>query len=313
MISVKNLTRKYGDFTAVNSVSFDIPKGQIIGLLGHNGAGKTTTLKMMTGYLEPTAGKVVVDGQDIAEDRIAVQQKIGYLPEQSPLYADMTVWQYLEYVARLRGIHEDRQVDAIKMAVTATDIGSKAANRIDTLSKGFRQRVGVAQAIIHRPEILILDEPTNGLDPTQILAMRRLIKDLAKDATVIISTHIMQEVEAVCDRALIVLNGKLVVDSSLEDLQNVNNITLAVNQPYEVVRPVVDGVSGIEGSEHIETTDGVSHLRLTLDSDEKSDLTPVVARAVFEKGWDLYHIHREHRNLETVFKEVNRSQGGVHV
>lgn len=312
MISVKNLTRKYGSVTAVESVSFQIPKGQIVGLLGHNGAGKTTTLKMITGYLEPTSGDILIDGHDITADRLSVQQKIGYLSEQSPLYPDMTVWQYLLYVAKLRGIPEAEQIKAIKEAAFATDILDRIGDTIDTLSKGYRQRVGVAQAIIHKPEILILDEPTNGLDPTQIQAMRELIKSLAKNATVIISTHIMQEVEAVCDRVLIVLKGKLVVDATLADLQRMNNITLGVRGSFEEIKSTIASLPGITGVEYVETHDGIVQCRL-ITEDEGTGITPKVAKAVFEKGFELHHIHREHRNLEAVFKEVNKRVGGAHV
>lgn len=312
MIVVKNLTRKYGDFTAVNSISFEIPKGEIIGLLGHNGAGKTTTLKMLTGYLEPTAGSVVIDDLDICDHRLEVQRKIGYLSESSPLYPEMTVYQYLDYVAQLRDIPDSRRPEAIKDAIRATDLAAKAAETIDTLSKGYKQRVGVAQAIIHKPEILLLDEPTNGLDPTQIFAMRSLIKELAVDSTVIISTHIMQEVEAICDRVLIVLNGKLAVDSKLEDLQRANNITLTLKQELNEVRSLISSVSGVTEVEAFDQADGLNHFRIKT-ADENQEITPHIARKVFEKGWDLYHIHREHRNLESVFKEVNRSGGAAHV
>lgn len=310
MIRVKALTRKYGNFTAVNAVSFEIPKGQIIGLLGHNGAGKTTTLKVLTGYLEPTEGQVFIDDLDITEHGFDVQKKIGYLSEASPLYPEMTIWQYLDYVAQLRGIPESQRVQAIKDAIQSTDLGDKALSPIDTLSKGYRQRVGVAQAIIHKPEILILDEPTNGLDPTQILAMRQLIKNLAKNATVIISTHIMQEVEAICDRVLIILQGKLVVDSTLEELQNIKNITLAVNQPLESLKPALQAIQGIHKVESMDSHDGLSHYRLHIAQGDVSALTPIVAKAIVEKGWELHQIQREHRNLESVFKEVNRNHGG---
>ena len=176
VIEVQNLSRNYGSFTAVNGISFRIPKGQIIGLLGHNGAGKTTTLKVLTGYLEATSGTVKVAGMDVKTHRLEIQDKIGYLPENSPLYPEMTVLEYLQYVVRMRGLADGQQAGAIRDAIRATNLGSKASEKIETLSKGYRQRVGVAQAIIHKPEILILDEPTNGLDPTQILAMRQLIR-----------------------------------------------------------------------------------------------------------------------------------------
>jgi ABC-2 type transport system ATP-binding protein len=309
MIHVKNLTRQYGDFTAVKSISFDIPKGQIVGLLGHNGAGKTTTIKILTGYLEPTAGEVTIDGLDILESRLEIQKKIGYLSESSPLYPDMGVWEYLEYVANLRGIPSQDQFSAIKKALKATDLIEKAKVSIDTLSKGYRQRVGVAQAILHDPEILILDEPTNGLDPTQILAMRTLIKNLAKTATVIISTHIMQEVEAICDRVLIILNGQLAVDSSLSNLQNVKNITFSVDQPFQNIKDALSQIESAKTLELLGRTDNISQCRLLLEEDHPL-LAPKIARTIVEKGWNLYHMQKEHRNLETVFRDVNRPLGG---
>ncbi len=307
MISVQNLTRKYGDFTAVRSVSFEIPRGQIVGLLGHNGAGKTTTLKMITGYLEPTEGRVLIGGIDIQQDRLRVQEKIGYLSEQSSLYPEMSVWQYLDYVAQLRGIPEDRRMQAVRDAVVATDLQPKVGAPIHTLSKGYRQRVGVAQAIVHKPEILVLDEPTNGLDPTQILAMRNLIKDLSKSTTVIISTHIMQEVEAICDRVLIVLNGKLALDASMAELQKGSMLHLSVNRKFADVSSMIKGISDVSHVEESGVAQGdVHHYLLQTENAAMEKVASVVAKRVVEQGWDLYRIHHEHRDLETVFKEVNR-------
>lgn len=306
MITVQNLTRKYGDFTAVRSISFEIPRGQIVGLLGHNGAGKTTTLKMLTGYLEPTEGRVLIAGLDIQEERLRVQEKIGYLSEQSSLYPEMSVWQYLEYVADLRGIPEEKRTQAVRDAVIATDLQPKISAPIHTLSKGYRQRVGVAQAIVHKPEILVLDEPTNGLDPTQIQSMRKLIKDLSRSTTVIISTHIMQEVEAICDRVLIILNGKLALDATLEELQKGNTLHLSVNQGIAAVTGLLKGISDITNIEAVDSHGEVHHYLLQTSNDREKSAA-LVAKKVAEQGWDLYRLHHEHRNLETVFKEVNRT------
>ncbi|MCI5121887.1 MAG: ABC transporter ATP-binding protein, partial [Candidatus Electrothrix sp. AUS4] len=187
MIKVEHLTRKYGDFTAVDKVSFEIGQGEIVGLLGHNGAGKTTIMKMMTGYLEPTEGSIIVDGLDVGKDRRKIQKKIGYLPENCPVYPEMTVLDYLEYSATLHGVAAQDRPALIREAVARTALEAKATKQLATLSRGYRQRTGVAQAILHKPDILILDEPTNGLDPTQIQHMRTLIADLAKTSTVIIS------------------------------------------------------------------------------------------------------------------------------
>ena len=307
MIEVTNLTRKYGSFTAVDSVSFSIPKGQIVGLLGHNGAGKTTTLRMLTGYLEPTSGTVSICGYDVNKNMDEIQEKLGYLSEQSSLYPEMPVWQYLQYVAQLRGIAQSEQEEAIRAAIIATDLGSKSGEFISTLSKGYRQRVGVAQAIIHKPEILVLDEPTNGLDPTQIQLMRTLIKNLAKTSTVILSTHIMQEVEAICDRVLIILNGKVAIDSSLSDLQHNNNITLSVKQELEQVKEALNEISAVKNiSPNKLNNSGIHTYSIEVEA-VPSDLAPTIARKIFDKGWDLYSIDSEFTDLETVFKELNSS------
>ena len=193
---------------------------------------------MITGYLEPDDGEVTIGNLSIGKDTLEIQNKLGYLSEQSPLYPEMSVWQYLQYVAKLRGIPAEQQPQAVQQAIKDTDIAKKASSYIHTLSKGYRQRVGVAQAIIHKPEILILDEPTSGLDPSQIIAMRDLIKELSKSSTVILSTHIMQEVEAICDRVVIILNGRLALDETLVNLQTQNSIHLSVNQNLEEVQNI---------------------------------------------------------------------------
>ena len=208
MIRVDALTRTYGDLTAVDQVSFEIGTGEIVGLLGHNGAGKTTIMKMLTGYLEPTGGSIEIDGLDINTERQAVQQRIGYLPENDPLYYEMTVIDYLDYAATLHGVPDAERFDRIREAIVKTELSSRATDTIGTLSRGFCQRVGVAQAILHHPRLLILDEPTNGLDPTQVQHMRDLIRVLAEHATVILSTHILQEVQAVCSRVIIIHDGR---------------------------------------------------------------------------------------------------------
>ncbi len=194
MIQVEEITRNYGDFVAVDGVSFEISRGEIVGFLGHNGAGKTTVMKMLTGFLEPTSGTIRVDGLDIEESRSEVQEKIGYLPENCPVYPEMTVIDCLEFAAELHGVAQSSRLELVRKAIEDTDLVAKAAQPINTLSRGYRQRVGVAQAILHAPQILILDEPTSGLDPFQIRHMRDLIKRLAETSTVIHSTHILQEV-----------------------------------------------------------------------------------------------------------------------
>ncbi len=310
MIAVRNLTRNYGSFTAVNSVSFEIPKGQIVGLLGHNGAGKTTTLKMLTGFLEPSSGQVHIDGIDMTSDPLTIQKKIGYLSEQSPLYPEMTVWQYLYYVAEMRGIPASDIPNAVRDAILDTDLVPKAQELITTLSRGYQQRVGVAQAIIHRPEILVLDEPTNGLDPTQIQAMRQLILNLAKKATVILSTHILQEVTAICDRVIIIMHGRKVVDDTLAALQKDNSIQIELREGQDEVRALLSKVSGVQDIDSAKLHNGLHSYSVKIDGDVAS-IAPAIAKKIVTQGWDLYSLHAESRNLEAVFNDLNRGGKGV--
>ncbi len=245
MIEIQGLSRSYGDLRAVDDVSFEIGRGEVVGLLGHNGAGKTTIMKMLTGFLEPDAGEIRIDGLDIATQRRAVQGRIGYLPENCPLYPEMTVIDYLDHQAALHGVGPDDRPAAIRGALERTELTAKATATIATLSRGYRQRVGVAQAILHGPAVLILDEPTNGLDPSQIQHMRDLIRDLAETATLIISTHILQEVEAVCDRVLILRAGRLALDQRLADLRAGSRLLLTLDRPPAEVGPLLAGLAGV--------------------------------------------------------------------
>lgn len=309
MIRVENLTRKYGTFTAVDRVSFEIGEGEIVGLLGHNGAGKTTIMKVLTGYLEPSGGSVLVDGHDVHDDRGAVQERMGYLPENCPLYTDMTVIEYLDYAAELHGVCEADRPAALKRAIEATELQEKITAPIRTLSRGYRQRVGVAQAILHSPKIIILDEPTNGLDPSQIKHMRSLITELAKSATVIISTHILQEVQAICSRVIIINRGEVALDSSLSDLQAERRLRVVSAGKKGDVEGALKKISGIEGVESLtdETHPDANTLVLKLNGAAVNDVAPKVARAVLDKGADLIALHTEERDLESVFAEISVS------
>ncbi len=308
MIEVQGLTRKYGEFVAVDNVSFSISSGEIVGLLGHNGAGKTTVMRMLTGYLEPSAGAAWIGGMEISEKRLEIQQKIGYLPENSPLYPDMTVLQYLEYVASLRAILDAERVSAIKGVVVKTALADKALDPISTLSKGYKQRLAVAQAIIHNPEILILDEPTSGLDPTQILEMRSIIKALSKKATVILSTHILQEIEAVCDRVIIMVQGRIGVDANLNELQQSNRLVLLVKNPSDDVPTTLGRVPGVKASHATQTGSEGRRYVIELNEDPET-VAPRVANTAVERGWELYGLSEEKRTLEAVFREVNNEEG----
>ena len=242
MIEADHLTRRYGDFIAVEDVSFRIEPGEIVGLLGHNGAGKTTIMKMLTGALEPSSGAVRVNGKALERSPQAVQRQLGYLPETVPLYPELAVVDYLAYVAQLRQV--DDLAGAVARAVVATGLGDKALDPIATLSRGYKQRVGVAQAILHRPLFLILDEPTNGLDPGQTQHMRELVRNLAESATVILSTHIMQEVGAVCDRVLMLRDGRLALDERLDDLQATSRLNLRTDSRADIGK--LDGARAIQ-------------------------------------------------------------------
>ncbi|MCI5065307.1 ABC transporter ATP-binding protein [bacterium] len=311
MITAQNLSRNYGDFVAVDQVSFVIPRGSVVGLLGHNGAGKTTIMKMLTGYLEPSSGSAQVDTLDTAQHRLEVQQKIGYLPENSPIYPEMTVIDYLAYVAELRDIPESKKDEVLRRAIQRTQLEPKATSLISTLSRGYRQRVGVAQAVLHEPEILILDEPTNGLDPAQIQEMRSLIRELSERSTVILSTHILQEVEAVCDRVLVISQGKLVLDASLEELSEKNQYLLETDAPLVKVQSALAGIPSVKEIRQVTQEAGKSSsvsspalYQLSL-SDDTTVSPAEITKTFIEKGENLYGFRKEERNLETVFREVS--------
>ncbi len=302
MIDVEGVTRRFGDFTAVAKVDFKIAAGEIVGLLGHNGAGKTTLMKMITGYLAPSAGTIRVDGVSVSEDPRHAQARIGYLPENCPLYPEMTVVEYLDFQAGLHGVPAGKRRAALRRAIRLTELEAKALAPIRTLSRGYRQRVGVAQAILHEPRILILDEPTNGLDPNQILHMRRLIRDLAREATVIVSTHILQEVEAVCERVIILNAGRKVVDARLDELRRSRGLELVVDRPPEALTPVLAGLDGVGEVKLLDATEGRYRYRL----DAAPDLAPAVAGAVQQAGFALHGLCPERRDLESLFAEVTR-------
>lgn len=312
MIKITGLCRNYDSFRAVDNVSFDIGKGEIIGLLGHNGAGKTTIMKMLTGFLEPSEGDILIDGMNIDENRSEIQGKIGYLPENCPVYPEMILIDFLEYAAELSGITGQEKLNAVKEVIKKTALTEKATQSINTLSRGYRQRVGVAQAILHSPEILILDEPTNGLDPTQILHMRELIAELGKTATVIVSTHILQEVEAVCERVLIMRNGKLAVDAKLGDLQNSQSIQLKTDCPPDKLKNQLQDQSGLAQINHSTLADQQYQYRLDLVEKNREPIQKFIAGIVnklSQGGINIFAIYPEQQNLESIFRQVNSMPG----
>jgi len=309
MIKVERLSRSYDRFRAVAEVSFAIGRGEVVGLLGHNGAGKTTIMKMLTGFLEPSSGSILIDGKDIEEQRQAIQALIGYLPENCPLYPEMTVIDYLDYQAGLHGVPAAQRPGLIRHAIARTWLEAKALEPIATLSRGYRQRVGVAQAILHRPRLLILDEPTNGLDPAQIQQMRTLIRDLAQEATIILSTHILQEVQAVCDRVLILRAGALVVDARLADLNSARQLSLVVDRSPAEVELALQGIPLIQAIRHRPAAQGRHEYLLDLDlaapANDAQAVAPQVAQAVARQGFQLFALQPRARDLESVFRDLD--------
>ena len=308
MIKLEGVTRTYGNFKAVDDVSITIKSGEIVGLLGHNGAGKTTIMKMITGFLEPTAGTITVNGKDIGRDRQAIQKEIGYLPENCPVYPEMTVVEYLDYMASLHGLSEKERAPLVVSAVDRTALKDKAFQTIATLSRGYRQRTGVAQAILHEPDILILDEPTNGFDPTQIQHMRTLITELARSSTVIVSTHVLQEVQAICDRVIILKNGKTALDARLDELQTEGRLLLQLGDKEADPKPLIEScrgvasAAGVGGSRPFNT--GSNCAVTVADGADRRQVAADIAHSLHENGYRIHGMQFEARNLEKVFAEI---------
>jgi len=323
MIDVQDVRKSYGQVQALRGVSFHVDDGEIIGLLGPNGAGKTTMMKILTGYLQPDEGQVTVDGLDVLTDTLRVQQRIGYLPENAPLYPEMSVQAYLKMMAELRQLPAEAQPaplppeqaddgdtgllggmsagPALSAAIRAAGLEDHMARPIGQLSKGYRQRVGLAQAILHQPKLLILDEPTIGLDPTQIVEVRGLIQRLARDSTVLLSTHILSEVEAVCGRVIILLNGEIKADARLADLAGTSDVVLVLGAGDAGVVQALQTLSGVRAVEASTTADGYQY---RIRGSDGMDLRPAVYELARSKDWPLRELRRDVRTLETVFNEL---------
>ena len=306
MIKVNGICKAYGSILALEDVSFQVDAGEVVGLLGPNGAGKTTLKKVLTGYLQPDEGEVLIDDLDVLTDTLAVQERIGYLPENAPLYPEMSVQAHLKMMADLRRIPASDRPVLLSRAVRATALEDHLTRPISELSKGFRQRVGLAQTILHEPKLLILDEPTVGLDPTQIIEVRHLIRRLAERSTVLLSTHILSEVEAVCDRVIILLNGEVMVDARLSELSSQAATILVLQQGANNVSDELRTLSGVHKVDHHLTVDGVEYRIL---GGEQNDLRPAVFDLARLNNWPLQELRREVRTLETVFNELV-SEGG---
>jgi len=304
MIVASHLTRRFGRTTAVSNVSFTIGDREIVGLLGPNGAGKTTIMRMLSGYLEPTTGSVTVSGENLGQNAYAIQRQLGYLPENLPAYTEMQVADYLEYAATVRGTEKSARMRSVREALLSTDLVDLALQRIGKLSRGQKQRVGVAQAILGRPQYLILDEPTNGLDPQQTEQMRELITHLARRATVILSTHIMQEVEAVCDRVLILRNGQLALDQPLEELRHRGELHLRTDARAGLAAQLGE-LPAVAEVEALEDSGGIAAFRLHLaEGADNEEAAGQVFQCVARAGAKLYQLEAATRQLEEVFREV---------
>lgn len=312
MIEVKNLTKDYGATRAIENVSFTVPTGQVMGFLGPNGAGKTTTMKIITGFMPPTDGQVLVDSLDAIEHSLEVRRKIGYLPENTPLYTDMDVVGYLTFVQRLRGLPRSEHEARTRRMIELCGLGEMLKKDIGELSKGYRQRVGVAQAMIHDPEILILDEPTVGLDPNQIVEIRDLIKELGRAKTLILCTHILPEVDATCDRVLIINWGKIVADGTPATLRAAasghDRLTVEIKGPPDQVRSALEALPGAarvakaDGADAEPVTAGCG--RFVVESPAGKDLREMVFAMVRDRQWILLEMHREATRLEDVFRQL---------
>ena len=303
MIELQNLSKSYGNVEALRGVSTSIESGEVVGLLGPNGAGKSTAMKVLVGFLLPTGGSARIDGIDVVEDPLAVQQRIGYLPENAPVYSDMLVQEHLQFMADMRGLDVATGRRRIVEAVQRCNIGSVLTRTIGHLSKGFRQRVGLAAAILHDPKILILDEPTTGLDPNQIVELRELIEEMGKTKTVILSTHILPEVEASCSRAVILIDGKIRADGRLEELTRSKSqlVSVALPDPGEAAR-LFEGLSGVARVDHVGHDDRFHTFRLHLEADQ--DVGVTVSEAARQRGWPLRELRRDDKTLEQVFREL---------
>jgi ABC-2 type transport system ATP-binding protein len=308
MIRVENLTKDYGSFRAVDKVTFNVRKGEVLGFLGPNGAGKSTTMKMLTCFLAPSGGRAEVAGHDVYDHSLEVRRRLGYLPEDTPLYRDITMLEYLEFAAEMRAMSPSKSASRIKEVGGRCGLSDVAGKLVGELSKGFRQRLGLAQAILHDPDILILDEPTSGLDPNQIVEIRGLIRELGQEKTVILSTHILPEVQATCSRILIISGGKLVADDTPEALrarEKGSRYRVVVESNGVVQEAIRDKLASIDGVAHCEraATEAGAHA-FTVDAGTASDLRGTLFRAAVDNHWPLLELVRESVSLEDVFHNL---------
>ncbi|RNI27415.1 gliding motility-associated ABC transporter ATP-binding subunit GldA [Rufibacter immobilis] len=302
-IEIRDLTKVYGPQAAVDHVSFTVNTGEIVGFLGPNGAGKSTTMKIATCYLPPSSGTVLVNGHDVLEEPKEVRRQVGYLPEHNPLYLDMYVREYLHFVGKLHGLGSSQVKARTEEMISLCGLTRERHKKIGALSKGYRQRVGLAQALIHDPQVLILDEPTTGLDPNQIVEIRQLIKEVGQAKTVLFSTHIMQEVSALCDRVLIINQGKLVADSPVAELKTMGRQDTRILAEFEADINT-DLLLSLPGVQRVEPA---GPLKYRIIASAKTDLRSAIFRLAGEQGWPLVGLQQEENSLEKLFQELTKA------
>jgi gliding motility-associated transport system ATP-binding protein len=310
VIEVQGLTKRYGRTTAVEDLNFTVPKGEILGFLGPNGAGKTTTMRILTCYLPPTLGKVTVAGYDVMEQPLEVKKRVGYLPETPPLYTDMRVSEMLAFAARIKGVPRNQVQQRLEIAAEKAAITDVLQKIVGHLSKGYRQRVGLAAALIHEPEVLILDEPTAGLDPKQIIETRKLIQGLAGNHTIILSTHILPEAANTCDRVMIINRGKLVAEDTPENLtarmQGFESMKLLVEGPAEQIQEALGRIAGVNHVAHLPAPEG--RLEFTVETAPGHDARRDLSRAIVESGWGLLELRPMGMSLEEIFLKLTTKE-----
>jgi len=310
-IVVESLCKQFGAFTAVDNVSFDVNHGEVLGFLGPNGAGKSTTMKMITGFLAPSSGQIRVDGLDVGRHAKAIKQRIGYLPEGAPAYGDMTVTGFLNFIAAIRGYRGTEKQDRVQSAIQKINLGSVIHKPIETLSKGFKRRVGMAQAILHDPPILIMDEPTDGLDPNQKHEVRELIREMAQDKAILISTHILEEVNAICDRAVIIAQGRLVFDGTPQKLE-------AMSRQHNAVTITFAGGLPDTAEQRLHALDDVAEViceraldRLMVMPGGGVSIAGQVNRLVRDAGWEIEEVYVTTGQLDEVFRRITMQSGSA--
>ncbi|MBO7582265.1 MAG: ABC transporter ATP-binding protein [Treponema sp.] len=307
MIEVSHVSRNFGTFRAVNDVSFSIPTGQIVGLLGPNGAGKTTTMRMITGFLAPSDGQIFIDGEDITKAPVESKKKIGYMPESAQLYGEMIVEDYLKYIAQMHGENAEEKVPALCKECGLKEVMSK---NISELSRGNRQRVSLAHALMHDPEILILDEPTSGLDPNQVEDVRAIIREIGKTRTVIISTHILSEVETLCSRAIIISGGKVVADSSIENLKNSIGSSTTVFVEFDGnAKKAEDAARTVQGVANVSSNKVENgHNEIVVSVNGEAEIRPALVKKLIDSGCDIYSMAMQSNTLEDVFHALTEAK-----